>query len=185
MTPDKVTMITGNVGKAKEFSDMLGIPVTPVKAELTEIQSLDPRKVAVRKVADAYDRFSVPVLVDDTALAFAGWKGLPGALVAWWIETVGPEGILSMAESLIDRSATATAVLGYADADGIQVFSGTVDGEITTEQRGASGFGWDSLFIPDIDPEGRTYAQMSSEEKNAISHRRLAVNEMRKELGLV
>ena len=47
-----------------------------------------------------------PVLVDDTGLAVHAWNGLPGALVAWFIDTVGPQGILDMATGITDRRAT-------------------------------------------------------------------------------
>jgi non-canonical purine NTP pyrophosphatase (RdgB/HAM1 family) len=61
---------------------------------------------------------------------------------------------------------------------------GTVNGTLATEPRGEAGFGYDSIFIPDNDPSQRTYAQMTSDEKNKISHRRRAVDEMRSALGL-
>lgn len=51
---DRIALITGNAGKAAEYAAMLGIEVTPAKAELTEIQSLDVADVAARKAADAY-----------------------------------------------------------------------------------------------------------------------------------
>jgi hypothetical protein len=54
-----------------------------------------------------------------------------------------------------------------ADATGFQVFQGTVHGTLATEPLGSSGFGYDPIFIPDSDH--RTYAQMTSEEKNKIS----------------
>jgi inosine/xanthosine triphosphate pyrophosphatase family protein len=50
----RITLITGNAGKAAEFAVMLGIDVTPAKAELTEVQPLDVGAVAARKAADAY-----------------------------------------------------------------------------------------------------------------------------------
>lgn len=163
---------------------MLGIDVTPAKAELTEVQSLDVAVVATRKVTDAYAQLGEPVLVDDTGLTVHAWNGLPGALVAWFLDTVGAQGILDMAAGLTDRRATVTTALGYANADGVQVFTGTVHGTIATEPRGTSGFGYDAIFIPDTDSGHRTYAQMTSEEKNKISHRRRAVEAMRTGLGL-
>jgi XTP/dITP diphosphohydrolase len=181
---DRITLITGNAGKAAEYAAMLGIEVAPAKAELTEVQSLDVATVAARKAADAYAQLREPVLVDDTGLTIHAWNGLPGALVAWFIDTVGPHGILDMAAGITDRRATASAALGYADATGVQVFTGTVDGSLATEPRGTSGFGYDSIFIPGTDSGHRTYAQMTSEEKNKISHRRRAVEEMRNALGL-
>ena len=180
---DRITLITGNPGKAAEFAAMLGIEVTTAKAELIEIQAIDPATVAERKAADAYAQLSTPVLVDDTGLSLHGWNGLPGALVVWFIETVGAQGILGMAGDLPDRTATAVTALGYADANGVQVFRGTVTGTLAAEPRGTSGFGFDAIFIPD-DSDGRTFAQMTSEEKNKISHRRRAVEAMRTGLGL-
>jgi XTP/dITP diphosphohydrolase len=181
---DRITLITGNVGKAAEFAAMLGIEVTPAKAALTEVQSLDVADVAARKAADAYDQLREPVLVDDTGLTIHAWNGLPGALVAWFIDTVGPQGILDMAAGITDRRASVSTALGYADATGVRVFTGTVDGSLATEPRGTSGFGYDSIFIPGSDSGHRTYAQMTSEEKNKISHRRRAVEALRSSLGL-
>jgi XTP/dITP diphosphohydrolase len=184
--PDKITLITGNAGKAAEYAAMLGIDLTPAKAELTEIQSLDVTCVAARKAADAYAQLREPVLVDDTGLAVHAWNGLPGALVAWFLDTVGPRGILGMAAALTDRRATVTTALGYADANGVQVFHGTVNGTLATEPQGTHGFGYDPIFIPDTDTGTghRTYAQMTSDEKNKISHRTRAVEAMRNALGL-
>jgi non-canonical purine NTP pyrophosphatase (RdgB/HAM1 family) len=179
---DRITLITGNAGKAAEYAAMLGIEVTSAKAELTEVQAIDVARVAARKAADAYAQLGEPVLVDDTGLTIHEWNGLPGALVAWFIDTVGPQGILDMAAGLADRRATVTTALGYADATGVQVFQGTVHGTLATELLGSSGFGYDPIFIPDSDH--RTYAQMTSEEKNKISHRRRAVEAMRAGLGL-
>jgi XTP/dITP diphosphohydrolase len=181
---DRIALITGNAGKAAEYAAMLGIDVTPAKAELTEVQSLDVAVVATRKVTDAYTQLGEPVLVDDTGLTVHAWKGLPGALVAWFLDTVGAQGILNMAAELTDRRASVTTALGYADANGVQVFTGAVNGSLATEPRGTAGFGYDAIFIPDTDPGRRTYAQMTSEEKNKISHRRRAVEAMRTGLGL-
>src|ERR1700677_2876548 len=128
---DRIALITGNAGKAAEYAAMLGIEVTPAKAELTEVQSLDVAVVAARKAADAYAQLGEPVLVDDTGLTVHAWNGLPGALVAWFLDTVGAQGILAMAAGLTDRSATVSTALGYATADGVRVFQGTVSGSLT------------------------------------------------------
>jgi XTP/dITP diphosphohydrolase len=182
--PDRITLITGNAGKAAEYAAMLGVEVTPATAELTEVQSLDVAHVAARKAADAFAQLGEPVLVDDTGLSVQGWNGLPGALVAWFLDTVGPQGILNMAAGLSERRATISTALAYATAQGVRVFLGTVNGSLATEPRGTSGFGYDSIFMPDSDGGQRTYAQMTSQEKNKISHRRRAVEAMRNGLGL-
>jgi XTP/dITP diphosphohydrolase len=179
---DRISLITGNEGKAREYAALLGIDVTAVKEDLIEIQELDVVKVVERKAADAYAKLRGPVLVDDTGLSLAAWNGLPGALVAWFLSTVGAQGILDMAAGIEDRTTTVMTALGYADVDGVRIFTGSLSGTLTTERRGDGGFGYDSIFVPD--GSDLTFAEMSSEQKNDISHRRLAVNELRKGLGL-
>jgi non-canonical purine NTP pyrophosphatase (RdgB/HAM1 family) len=88
-------------------------------------------------------------------------------------EAQGPTG--SPASSTSTSSST---------AGGVRVFQGTVSGTLAAEPRGTSGFGYDSIFIPDSDPSQRTYAQMTSDEKNKISHRRRAVEAMRNALDI-
>lgn len=180
---NRINLITGNEGKAAEFAAMLGIEVTAVKRELPEIQSLDVGEVAARKAADALELLGEQVLVDDTGLAIEEWNGLPGALIAWFIDTVGPQGILNMTQGLTSRRATVTTALGYAvPGRPVQVFQGTLKGSLAISPRGSSGFGYDPIFIPE--GESLTYAEMTSKKKNDISHRRLAVEEMKRGLGL-
>jgi non-canonical purine NTP pyrophosphatase (RdgB/HAM1 family) len=180
--PGRITLITGNDGKAREYAALLGIEIAAVSADLIEVQALDVATVAEAKARDALARFGGPVLVDDTGLSLAAWNGLPGALVAWFLQTVGADGILAMAAGLDDRRATVTTALGYADAGGVRVFQGTLHGTLTRNRRGAGGFGYDSIFIPD--GHDRTFAEMTPEEKNCVSHRRLAADAMREATGL-
>ncbi|KPM50391.1 hypothetical protein ACG83_40385 [Frankia sp. R43] len=177
---DRVALVTGNAGKAREYSSLLGVEVTATRLDLVEIQSLDVATVVESKAADAYAKLHRPVLVDDTGLALDAWNGLPGALVAWFLDTVGTQGLLAMAAGVADRGATATTALGYADATGVRVFTGTVHGMLTTEPRGSGGFGYDTIFVPSGSTQ--TFAEMPSEEKNAISHRRLAADALREAL---
>lgn len=179
---DRISLITGNEGKAREYAMLLGIDVAAVKEDLIEIQSLDVVEVVERKVEDAYARLQTPVLVDDTSLVLNAWNGLPGALVAWFLSSVGADGILDMAANLEDRSATVATALGYADADGVRVFVGTLSGTLTTGLRGEHGFGFDPIFVPE--GSALTFAEMTSEQKNTISHRRIAVDELRRGLGI-
>ncbi|GAB3911215.1 RdgB/HAM1 family non-canonical purine NTP pyrophosphatase [Kibdelosporangium lantanae] len=179
---DGIALVTGNSGKAREYAGLLGVEVTRISLDLAEIQSLDVAEVVRQKAADAYAQVGRPVLVDDTGLAIRGWNGLPGALVRWFLQAVGPTGVLAMAAGLTDRRATATVALGYADAAGVQVFTGALDGVLTTAPRGSGGFGYDCVFQPD--GSKLTLAEMSDEVKNGISHRRLAVDSMRKALGI-
>ncbi|MCA1229399.1 non-canonical purine NTP pyrophosphatase [Saccharopolyspora sp. 6M] len=179
---DHLSLITGNAGKAAEYAELLEMPVTPVQEDLLEIQSLDVEEVVRHKAHDAYLAHGAPVLVDDTALTLLAWNGLPGALIVWFLKARGVEGLLTMAAEETDRTATVTTAIGYADAHGVQVFTGNLHGALTRTPRGTNGFGYDSIFVPD--GHDRTYAEMTPEEKNELSHRRLAVNALRTGLGL-
>ncbi|MCK9931399.1 non-canonical purine NTP pyrophosphatase [Frankia sp. Mgl5] len=179
---DRVSLITGNAGKAREYAALLGVEVTAIAEGLVEIQSLDVVTVVKRKAEDAYSKLRRPVLVDDTGLALNAWNGLPGALVAWFLDSVGTEGLLAMAAGVVDRSAVVTTALGYADAAGVRVVTGTLHGVLTTEPRGSGGFGYDSIFAPA--GSALTFAEMPSADKNRVSHRWLAADALRKDLGL-
>jgi len=93
-----------------------------------------------------------------------------------------PRGHPRHGRGLADRGASVTTALGYADADGIRVVTGTLRGTLATERRGTNGFGYDEIFIPtggDL-----TFAEMPTEQKNRVSHRRLAVDALRAEFGI-
>jgi non-canonical purine NTP pyrophosphatase (RdgB/HAM1 family) len=171
-----VTLITGNAGKAKEFSELLGFPVDFEKLSLVEPQAISVSQVAQSKAAQAFGILNKPVLVDDSAIVIDEWKGLPGALTSWFMDTVGNEGILKMAQSLQSRSAYVVTALGYADSEGLTVVEGVVKGSIALEPRGNNGFGYDAIFIPT--GQDMTFAEMDSFQKNAISMRRLATNNL-------
>lgn len=176
----KICLITGNPGKVKEFSALLGFPVDHEKLDLIEVQALEVREIAASKARQAYKALQRPVMIDDTGFSVAEWNGLPGALITWFLKTVGPEGIVKMATGLTDRTVHVITAIGFADQNGIQVFSGTVRGVIPLEPRGSKGFGYDSIFIPD--GSSHTYAEMNMEEKNKLSMRRLAVDDMKSKL---
>ncbi len=95
--------------------------------------------------------------------------GLPGALVSWFLSTIGPVGILRLVGNTDDRSASVFTCIGYADANGARTFLGTRHGSLALEPRGTNGFGYDSIFVPE--GQKKTYAEMSDQEKNADSMR--------------
>ena len=170
--------VTGNPNKAKEAGDILGTPLEQVEvADLFEIQTKDLDELVRHKAQQAYDALKCPVMVEDSGLVFHAWNGLPGALVKWFETTVGCEGMLKMLQSFENRGAKAICCFAVHDGENIQIVHGEVEGSIANEIRGSNGFGWDVLFIP----EGykKTYAEMNSEEKNAISHRKRALESLK------
>ncbi len=174
----EVTLITGNAGKAKEFERLLGVKVLNQKIALPEIQATDVALVAKEKALAAYAVVQKPVFVDDTGLYIHAWGDLPGALIAWFLDNVGNEGILKMLDGWGDRAATVVTALGYCDASGARVFVGKLEGTIAEVIRGENGFGYDPIFIPEN--QLKTFAEMNAEEKDAISMRAQAAHSLRR-----
>lgn len=169
----KILVITGNQGKVNEISAITGLTVEAKKLELPEIQSLSVEEVAKEKAMAAYEIVRQPVLVDDTGMNIEALNGLPGALVVWFLDLLGPQGVLNLIANKKNRKASVSTCIAYADANGVQTFIGTVNGTIPAELRGDEGFGYDPIFIP----EGwnKTYAEMTTDEKNKISMRKIAL----------
>lgn len=178
---EKLTLITGNESKASEFSRLLGRAVSHQKIDLPEVQSTDVTEVSKAKIAVAYQQLKTPVFVDDTGLTIHAWGELPGALIKFFLDNVGNEGILKMLAGEQDRSAHVTTSLGYQDNDRTIIAVGTVQGSIAPEPRGDNGFGYDAIFIP----EGydKTFAQMTDQEKDDVSMRALAAQDMLRQLN--
>jgi len=170
--------VTGNKNKVREAEAILKISLEQVMVkELFEIQTQDLDELIRHKCQQAYLALKKPVIVEDSGLQFNAWKGLPGTLIKWFENTVGCEGMLKMLQSFEDRRAKAVCCLAIHDGKNIQVARGEVNGSIATEIRGNNGFGWDVFFVP----EGykKTYAEMDAKEKNAISHRKIALEKLK------
>ena len=159
-----ILLATGNEHKIREFQQLLDRPVQPIKVELAEIQAVEVKAV----------------IVEDTGLAFAAWNGLPGALIRWFLDRVGNEGLCQMLQSYEQTAATAETCIGYFDGNECHIFRGVVTGQIVRTPRGSGGFGWDPIFVPD--GWEKTFAEMT-EEKNLISMRKLAVAQLKAFLG--
>jgi non-canonical purine NTP pyrophosphatase (RdgB/HAM1 family) len=172
-----ILLATSNEHKAKAVQSALGRPVKHIHIDLPEIQAIDVKEVIEHKAREAYRLVGQPVLVEDTSLAVRAWNGLPGALIRWFLETVGAEGICKMLEGYEQLEATAETCLGYFDGHNFISFSGVVEGYIARRPRGANGFGWDPIFIP----KGwdKTFAEMSPEEGASVSMRAAAIQKLR------
>ena len=173
----KITVVTGNSKKAKEIEALIGAPVESASLDIKEIQSLSVGEVAREKAFAAYRALGVPVVVDDTGMNIAALGGLPGALVFWFLDTIGPEGILHLMRESEDRRASVSTCIAYCEGPDVQLFEGIIEGTVSTEIRGTNGFGYDPIFIPN--GQSKTYAEMTSEEKNAISMRSIALSKLR------
>lgn len=171
---------TKNENKLREVNEILGQNLEQIAVDLFEPQGVDVQMVVREKAEDAFHKTGKFVLVEDTSLEFVAWNGLPGALIKWFMDTVGNEGTIRMLAGQTNRKAIAKTAVGFFDGTQAHVFMGEVLGTIPETVRGSGGFGWDPIFIPD--GHSKSFAEMTSTEKNAISMRKLALERMKAEL---
>jgi len=169
--------ITGNKNKFKEVKAI--IPnVKQIDIELPEIQEIDAKKIIKAKLLEALNYKKAEFIVEDTSLYLDCLNGLPGPLIKWFMKTIGNNGLFNLVKKLGNPNAKAKTVIGYAKSPHeIYYFEGCIKGKIVSP-KGKSGFGWDPIF----QPEGfsKTFAELSQEEKNRISMRRIALNKLKK-----
>ena len=172
--------VTSNANKLREASAILGRELSQSDLEIKEIQALEVKDVVREKAREAYLILKKPVLVEDTGLYIKRLKGFPGALIKWVLGAIGNEGICGLLPQGADRSAYAETGLCLYDGKEFRTFFGRVDGKIAASPRGATNFGWDPVFQPD--GHERTFAEMSAEEKNAVSMRAAAFAKLKEYL---
>ena len=134
---------------------------------------------AQQKAEFLWRAFSLPSLADDSGLEVDFLNGLPGVHSAYF---AGPQKsdsdnrakLLEQMRDSAERKARFKTVLAWTTQEGTSLYLGQVEGEITKEERGSQGFGYDSLFVPS-EGDGRTFAEMQEGEKSLISHRSRAV----------
>jgi XTP/dITP diphosphohydrolase len=175
-----VVLVTGNLGKLAEARRLCGADLEAVEVDLPEIQSLDLITVLRAKGEEASHRLGRPLIVEETGLELDAMAGFPGPLVKWMLEAVGAEGIARAALALGDDRVTARCALLLLEPEREVVAVGETHGRVALPPRGDGGFGWDPVFVPD--GENRTYAELSPEEKDRLSHRGRAWRELVEQL---
>ncbi len=174
---ENLKFVTGNPNKVREARQILGFDIAHSNIDLEEIQTCDLRMAATAKLNHAWEKLQSPVMVEDSGLIFSAWNGLPGALVKWFENSVGCDGLLRMLSAFDTREAFAVCIVAIHDGSQVRIAEGRVRGCIAETMKGQNGFGWDVIFIPD--GHSQTYAEMEQKEKNAISHRRLAFEKIK------
>lgn len=172
----KLFFITGNKGKFEEASKI--IPELEQKdIDLVEIQSLDPKAIIQAKLDEAKKAVQGNIVVEDGGLYIESLNGLPGPLIKWFMKALDNEGLYKITESYENKKAEAKVIIGVTFGNGIiEFFEGSIAGAIVSP-RGDNGFGWDKIFLPD--GYDKTFAEMTIEEKNEISMRKIAFQKLK------
>jgi XTP/dITP diphosphohydrolase len=143
-----------------------------------ETQSDNINEIAQDSAIDAFNQCRIPLIVEDAGLFIDALEGFPGPYSAYVYKTIQNRGILKLMEKLQNRKATFCSAIVYCSQEtGPLLFEGKTDGEITLAERtdnSNSGFGFDPIFQP-VHSE-KTFAEMTLERKNDVSHRAKAVS---------
>jgi len=185
----ELTVATRNANKLAELqaaSDRVHLRPLPESAPEVEEGTESLEDNACLKAQSAAQYLGLPALADDTGFYVEALDGAPGVLSARFggkgtTENDRRELVLERLREGgegLSRSARYRTVLCLALPSGETVFAdGVVEGVVASEQRGEGGFGYDAIFMP-AEGDGRTFAQMSRDEKSAMSHRGRAMRSL-------
>ena len=194
-----IVVATGNLHKLTEIRDILSRVLPDVTfVALGQLGDFDdPEETgttfldnALIKAEAAVEATGLPAIADDSGLAVDALDGEPGVYSARYAGVHGDDAAnnAKLLEKLADvpqgeRTARFVSVVALIDVDGLVTYGeGFCEGSIGFTGRGGHGFGYDPLFLPDDTP-GRTMAELEPEEKNAISHRFHALQQLSAKLS--
>jgi XTP/dITP diphosphohydrolase len=166
--------VTSNIHKFMEAHRVLseyGIAAAKLKVEAVEIQDDSLENIAKYSVLDAVKNCGLPIFVEDAGLFVEALHGFPGPYSRYVYDTVGVDGILKLMKNTENRAAYFMSAVAFGSPEEQPVyFVGKVKGKISLRKRGTAGFGYDPIFEP-LEGDGRTFAEMTTAEKNRFSHR--------------
>lgn len=190
-----VVFASNNKNKLKEVREILepfgfevlslrdvNVDIDPEETGMTFSENALLKAEAIYNEIVRVNGVGVPVIADDTGLCINSLDGLPGVMS----KRFGPSNweekndllIKMVNEKGIDRTAFVITAIGYFNGKNSFVHESGIPGLITEEQRGENGFGYDPIFVPGINnQELKTMAEMSSEEKNLVNSRGVALRE--------
>lgn len=179
MSPQKLTFVTGNRMKLQEVSAILAnadVDLTSQDLDVPEIQG-STEEIAREKCRRAAELLQGPCITEDTALCFEALNGLPGPYIKFFLKELGLDGLNTLLHGFPTNKAWALCTFAYSAGPGTEpiIFEGRVDGRIVPP-RGPGKFGWNPIF--EVEGTGKTFAEMSEDEKNSCSHRYRALEKL-------
>lgn len=187
----KIVIASNNQGKVKEINqilekyELLTLKEVNCNVEVEEDEETFEGN-SMKKAKEISKITKMPCIADDSGLCIDAFNGWPGVHTARFLgEGSTPEqrnnAILEKMKKLkgIERTARVKCVITYYENGKAIVGIGEVKGKIAESSRGDNGFGFDPIFELD---NGKTYAELTNEEKNMISHRKRALENLKKQL---
>jgi XTP/dITP diphosphohydrolase len=184
----QIVFATNNDNKIKEIKNILGSSFNLLSLKDLNIDKDIPENEptlegnAMYKARYIHRILKVNVFADDTGLEVDALNGLPGIHSARFAgenkdSEANIEKALSMMDNVLNRKARFRTVIALIFNGEEFLFEGIVNGQIVHEKRGNKGFGYDPVFLPD--GKDLTFAEMSLDEKNRISHRAKAFKKLK------
>jgi XTP/dITP diphosphohydrolase len=175
----RLILATRNAHKVRELEPLMApheLTLLPEEVELPPETGDTFADNALIKARAAHTVTGRPAVADDSGIAAAALDGRPGVRSARYAgeEASDEENLAKLLREVPPDGDTRVAyecVLAYVDDDGELTARGSCRGRLTHDPRGDGGFGYDPAFVPDDREDGRTMAQLSPDEKDAISHR--------------
>jgi XTP/dITP diphosphohydrolase len=184
---EKLIFATSNAKKIQEVRGILGssyevLSLADINFEGEIPEPYDTiRENSIHKANFFFEKTSLPCLAEDSGLEVDALDGRPSAYSARYAgeernDITNYKKVLTELGESENRKARFISIITYKNKEREDVFEGNMDGCIAMSPRGENGFGYDPIFIP----EGftKTNAELSLEEKNAISHRKKALDEL-------
>jgi XTP/dITP diphosphohydrolase len=185
----RLVLSTRNAHKVREFDQLLaGIEVAPLPedVELPPETGATFAENALVKARAAAAATGGAAIADDSGIEAAALGGRPGVRSARFAgeHATDEENLAKLLREAPAGSAVAyVCAIAYVDGARERLFVGRCTGTLAAEPRGEGGFGYDPAFVPDDRRDGRTMAELTPAEKDAISHRGRAARLLREWLG--
>ncbi|HSL89928.1 MAG TPA: RdgB/HAM1 family non-canonical purine NTP pyrophosphatase [Ignavibacteriaceae bacterium] len=190
MTPKRILIATTNKGKMEDIREIF----KDLNFEILSFLDFDnyPEVIedgdtfkanAIKKARAAYDFFKIPVISDDSGLSVSQLNGAPGVISARYAgenatdEQNNNKLISELEKFPVPHLAKYICVAVYYNGTNLKVVDGDCKGRIIKQGRGSNGFGYDPYFIPD--GYELTMGELSLQEKNKISHRLKAFEQLK------
>jgi XTP/dITP diphosphohydrolase len=181
-----VFFATGNIHKffeAREALSRFNIVVCMLKVKENEIQSNSLAEIAKHSATEAFKKYNIPILVEDSGLFIETLNGFPGPYASYIYKTLGNNGIIKIMKNIKNRTAVFRSSIAfcYNKKHEPELFEGKIFGKIVLEiihSNTSTGFGFDPIFQPK--GSSKVFSLMSISEKNFFSHRAMAFREFAK-----
>jgi XTP/dITP diphosphohydrolase len=183
----KLIFATSNEKKIKEVKEMIGdlyevITLKDIQFEGEIPEPFDTiEENSIYKANFFFEKMQLPCIAEDSGLEVEFLNGRPSAYSARYAgeernDIKNYEKVLNELGDTKERKARFVSIITFRTSEMQEVFDGQMNGSIAYSPMGSNGFGYDPIFIPD--GYVKTNAQLTSDEKNAISHRRKALDKL-------